>query len=494
MSGKSDGLNHSPHLDGCTAAADNLPSQINQYGWNDPGISSESISIPGNGLLGVLSPATVSTEGINTMKRIVGLTLSGIFLTGALAHAQTPIVKVEAPGNTIAVQAPAPAPAPMPMSTAPAINPLERAEPPAAERDKFLLQKLLESSPAGQTLAGNGWEIYGWTQGTFTTGSVRRTSLPVPFTDRIDQFSLNQNWLHVHKNVDTEKKEFQIGGVADLILPGTDYRFTPSRGLLTERQARGETYGIDLYQAYVDMFLPNLGGNGTTIRVGKFNTYCEYEVVQGISTPFASRSYLFQYNPFTHTGLNAITQLNDDWWMANGIVLGSDNFFNDATRPTYIGHLAWAPKKGKNSAALNVVITDPTFDSNKNFNFYNVYNVQLTHKFTDKLQYVADATYSHMDGAPGIGFTEWYGLANYLLYDVNDKLQAKTRVELFNDEQGFRTGTSGLYTAVTAGLTWKPTPWLWVMPEVRYDHNSDGRPFEGNDDMFTATIGAILRW
>ena len=428
------------------------------------------------------------------MKRIVGLTLSGIFLTGALAQAQAPVVKVEIP---IALQpVPAPVPAPMPMTT-PATpaeqNPLERTEPAAAEKDKFILQKLLESSPAGQTLAGNGWEIYGWTQGTFTTGSVRRTSLPVPFTDRIDQFSLNQNWLHVHKAIDTDKKEFQIGGAADLILPGTDYRFTPSRGLLTERQARGETYGIDLYQAYVDMFLPNLGGNGTTIRVGKFNTHLEYEVVQGISTPFISRSYLFQYNPFTHTGVEAITQINDDWSMINGIVLGNDNFFGSVARPTYIGQLRWAPKEGKNTVTFGTSITDPTFDTVKNFNYYNVYNLQLTHKFTDKLTYVADASYSHEDGT-SVGFAEWYGLANYLLYDVNDKLQAKTRVELFNDEQGYRTGTSGLYTAVTAGLTWKPTPWLYVMPEVRYDHNSDGRPFEGNDDLFTATIGAIVRW
>ena len=426
------------------------------------------------------------------MKRIVGLTLSGIFLTGAWAHAQAPVVNIEAPTAKQVV------PAPMPMTlpavpTTPAVAEAP-AEAPAPEADKFLLQKLFESSPAGQTLAGNGWKIYGWTQGSYTTGSVNRSSLPVPFTDRVERFSLNQNWLHVEKSIDTEKKEFQIGGTADLILPGTDYRFTPSRGLLTERQRNGETYGIDLYQAYVDMFLPNLGSQGTTLRVGKFNTHCEYEVVQGISTPFVSRSYLFQYNPFTHTGINAITPLNDDWTMSNGIVIGSDNFFGDTARATYIGHLAWAPKEGKNTASLNVVITDPSFNVRDNFAYYNVYNLQLTHKFTDKLSYVADATYSHINNVPGLGFAEWYGLANYLLYDVNDKLQAKTRVELFNDEQGFRTGTSGLYTAVSAGLTWKPTPWLYVMPEVRYDHNSDGRPFEGNNDMFTATIGAIIRW
>jgi len=371
------------------------------------------------------------------------------------------------------------------------------AEAPAEEaaEEKFLLQRLLESSPAGQTLAGNGWKVNGWTQGSFTTGSPRRSALPVPFADRIDQFSLNQNWLHVEKSIDTSKNEFQIGGVADLIIPGTDYRFTPSRNLLTERQRNGELYGIDLFQGYVSAYLPGLGKQGTTVNVGKFATALEYETVQAISTPFLSRSYLFQYNPFTHTGVNAITPLNDDWTISNGLVLGNDNFFGDTARTTYIGQLKWAPKEGNTTVILGASITDPTFDANKNFAYYNVYNLQLIQKLSDKMTYVADMSYSHIDNAPGLGFADWYGLVNYFLYDVNDKVQSKLRVEFFNDSEGFRTGFQGLYTAATYGITWKPRPWLAIMPEVRYDHNSGATgPFESKRDMFIASFGAVVRW
>ena len=70
----------------------------------------------------------------------------------------------------------------------------------------------------------------------------------------------------------------------------------------------------------------------------------------------------------------------------------------------------------------------------------------------------------------------------------------QVRLEFFEDSQGYRTGTAGLYTAVTGGLTWKPMPWLYVMPEVRYDNNSRGTPFEGSRNMFTASIGSIVRW
>ena len=438
------------------------------------------------------------------MKRIAGLTLSGLLLTGAFAQAQAPVVKFgtgeSSFGTAVKVQAPAPVPAPMPMAipTAPAAPATEApaAEEPKKEEDKFFLQKLLESSPAGQTLAGNGWKINGWTQGSYSTGSNRNSNLPVPFIDRARDFSLNQNFLHVEKSIDTSKKEFQIGGTADLILPGTDARLTISRNLLSGQVRRGEQYPIDLFQGFVSLFLPNLGSQGTTLQVGKFATPCEYETVQAISTPFISRSYLFNYNPFTHTGVNAITPLSDDWTISNAITLGSDNFFGDTTRATYVGSLKWAPKESKSTVLFNTVITDASFDVGRNFAYYNLYNLQFIHKLTDKTTYVADATYSHINNAPGIGFANWYGMANYLLHDVNDKLQLKGRLELFNDEQGFRTGSKGLYTAATTGLTWKPVPYVAIMPEVRYDYNSgrNAGPFEGNRDLFTATIGAIVRW
>lgn len=409
-------------------------------------------------------------------------------------------------------QAPAPAPVtPMPMTpVAPSSVPAAvvslpdpnapagcgpACEEPAAEPERFFVEKMLGRTCGGQKLLDNGWRIYGWTNGSFTTGSVRNSTHPVPFIDRAEQLSLNQNWLHVEKTVDTSKKEFQIGGAVDLILPGTDGRFTISRGLLNDQL--GRDYPIDLFQAYLDFFAPNVGPQGTTFRVGKFATFLEYETVQMITTPFMSRSYLFQYNPFTHTGVLGITPLSDDVTVQNGIVLGNDNFVDPASRPTYIGQIKWAPKDGKSSIALGTTVTNPRFDPVENFNYYNVYNLQFTHKICDKLQYVLDTSFSHMDNVTVNGAqtsANWYGFVNYLFYDVTDKWQAKARLEFFEDSKGIRTGTAGLYTALTLGATWKPTPWLWILPEVRYDHNSRGTPFEGNQDMFTATIGGLVRW
>jgi hypothetical protein len=66
-------------------------------------------------------------------------------------------------------------------------------------------------------------------------------------------------------------------------------------------------------------------------------------------------------------------------------------------------------------------------------------------------------------------------------------------LEFFNDQNGERTGFTGLYTAATAGLWYQPKPWLTLRPEVRYD-NSEGRAFEGQHGLFTATADVIFRW
>ena len=74
------------------------------------------------------------------------------------------------------------------------------------------------------------------------------------------------------------------------------------------------------------------------------------------------------------------------------------------------------------------------------------------------------------------------------------RVSATTRVEFFNDPQGQRTGFEGLYTTVTAGLTFKPIKDVWLRPEVRYDCNDQTRPFEGHHSLFTAAFDMLLRW
>ncbi|MBX9579484.1 MAG: porin, partial [Gemmataceae bacterium] len=377
----------------------------------------------------------------------------------------------------------------------------EKEETPP-ERTKYLLERSLAETRLGKLFENRGILVYGWTQMSYTPSTASGTNLPMTLNDRANEFLMNQNYLIAEKTIDTSKKEFQLGWAMNWILPGSDARYTIIRGLwddqLRKNNGGPELYPIDPYQFYVQAWLPNLGPNGTKVIVGRFATHMSYEVIQAVDAPFVSRSYGFQYNPFTHTGVWATTQLNDDWSVGNGLATGNDTFIDPANRLTYLGRLMWAPKEGKTQVILNTSVTNPTYDASQAFPFYNDYNLQVIHKFTDKLTYVLDATYSHISDAPlpngTTGYADWYGAVNYLIYSHTDTVASTLRAEVFNDTTGFRTGYEGLYTEVTYGVAWKPCPGLLIRPSVRYDYNGYSRPFEGSHDLWTGTLEAIVRW
>ena len=117
----------------------------------------------------------------------------------------------------------------------------------------------------------------------------------------------------------------------------------------------------------------------------------------------------------------------------------------------------------------------------------------LTRQLSDRLTWTAEGLYGFTTNVPGTGFANWFGVINYLAYQIDPVLTANARLEFFDDRQGQRTGFAGLYTDVTAGVLYKPRPWLWVRPEVRLDHN-DARPFEGRPTLFTTAFNVVVRW
>ena len=405
-------------------------------------------------------------------------------------------VPQQMPPTTAAPTAPAPVATPFPGS--PAAEEAAKAEPETPPPTKYALEKALTGTSLGTLLDKRGIKVYGWVEGSLNYGSARTSNAPVFMTDTANGFQMNQHYLIIDKAVDTTKKEVQYGFTTNLILPGTDARTTLVRGLfdgqVTNPNHAPKLYPIDPYQLYGSIFLPNAGPQGTVVKVGRFATHCEYEVVQAPDTPFITRSLLFQYNPFTHTGVWATTQLSDDWSVGNGIAGGNDIFIDQAMQPQYLGQLKYAPKDGKTQVLLNAVVTSPRFNQRLNFNQYNVYNLQVIQKLTDKLTYVFDTAFSHEDNIPDVGSANWYGAVQYLNYQHTDKVASNFRFELFEDSKGFRTGTAGLYTGVTYGVTYKPSDAVIIRPSVLYMNNNRGTPFEGKQNLVTASIDLILRY
>ncbi len=371
------------------------------------------------------------------------------------------------------------------------------APPRPAPAERWPLMKLLQGTFYGSELDDHKVRVYGWTEMSFTASTDRHDQLPMGFNFLANDFLLQQNWLRVERLTDPKATTPTWGFRIDTILPGSDYRFTIARGLfdgqLVANDGRPLLYGIDPVQFYTEVYIPQVC-QGLSVRVGKFFTQYGIESIDTTQNVLASHAYSFIYDPFTNTGVLAQLQLDSAWSVQTGIVLGGDVFIDPADTPTYIGSVKWAPPNGRASVLFAVILGDPRFDRREMFNHPQILDLVFTYKLNDRVTYSIDALYGYQTEVPGIGFANWYCFMQFLTCQLSSQVSSTVRLELFDDIQGQRTGFPGLYTALTAGLNYKPRPEVVFRPEVRYDYNEQSRPFEGKKGVFTAAMDVILRW
>jgi hypothetical protein len=380
--------------------------------------------------------------------------------------------------------------------------PAPPAPPPPPAPDRWLLMRELQGTYAGWLLDGNRFSVSGWTDAAFTASSDAHEQLPMGFNFRANEGHVQQQWLRVERTVDQNATTPTFGFRSDTLF-GIDYRFTVARGLfsgqLSDDNGQPNLYGVDPVQFYAEAYFPQVG-RGLDVKLGRFFAQFGAESIDTTQNYFLSRSYSFIYDPFTHTGLLTTLKLTDAWSVQNGLVLGSDVFIDPADTPTYIGGAKWAPPNGRDSVLFEVILGSGRFNQARNFNNVEIFDLVYTHKFSDRLNYTLDALYGFETNVPDIGTADWFAAVQYLSYQVTGRLSATTRLEFFDDPQGQRTGFSGLYAALTGGVTWKPTPAglppgsLLIRPEVRYDYNTDSRPFEGKHGVFTAAFDVVFRY
>ncbi len=387
------------------------------------------------------------------------------------------------PAAATPVPAPAPAPAPVPAAAVP---------------DRWLFMKLLQGTWPGWLLDAERMQVTGWADLSYTASTDRRTNLPIGFNHRANEFLLQQNWVRFERTVVTSgTTEPTFGFRSDTILPGADYRFTLARGLfsdqLTAQHGRPPVYGIDPIQFYAEGYIPTVG-RGLDVKVGRFFAQVGVEANDAPSNVLFSHSYTFIYNPFTHTGALATLKLTDAWSVQAGLVLGSDVFIDPSDRATFLGSVKWAPPDQRNSIAVNVIVGPGRFDPGHQLNNLDVFDLICTHRFNPRLNYTFESLFSFQTNVPDKGTINSLSVVNYLTYNLTPRLSGTTRVEFFDDAQGQRTGFEGVYTTLTAGVSFSPRRAIAIRPELRYDYNFQSRPFEDKHGLFTAATDLILRW
>ncbi len=402
----------------------------------------------------------------------------------------------------------------------------------------------------------HGLTVGGWLEGSISANFNRSPDNfngTVTFHDRTGEVQMNQAYLWLQKAVTVGGDKFDWGGRVDFMY-GTDAIFTQAYGTptydwrtwnttnqrghwdlrLTSRSDR--FYGIALPQAYAELNLPI--GNGVDVKIGHFYTPLGYEVVTAPDNLFITKPYTFQYGePFTHVGILSSYTFNPNWTVRAGAVTGSASGGWDGTWDRQLGN--WAFLGGftwtSNDAATTFTINSTAGNQSETHqDFWGSYSIVATHNITDKLHYIIQHDHGFADNvltanSPFVPQNaSWYGINQYLTYDVHDKLTVGLRAEWFSDPDGFRVltpvrcgastnvdspnGSASSYAcgsnmgilqpgsdyyAVTVGMNYKPAKWLSFRPNLRYDYATTKAPLKAFDaglrkDQFLFTADMIV--
>jgi hypothetical protein len=290
----------------------------------------------------------------------------------------------------------------------------------------------------------------------------------------------------------------------------------------------------DLNQANVILSFGKVG-NGLTITGGKFLTLVGYEVINTVanatntvssSTPSTggglySHSYIFDEEPYTHTGLLATYNLTDPsgpapMTVTGGFSRGWDQATEDSNGDVDImGQYRLAvPNK---YIVQFTGITGNEQPSGTQDGWRTVLDFVGAYQYSDQLtlgvngMFAWQAQDKNVTVPGGVGGTGiWYGAAAYARYTQSEYLTFNARAEWFDDQNGGaptqladpaspNVGTANQFYEVTLGLAYTPLPntnvlkGLTIRPEGRWDY-SDHAAFNGGaqHDQWTASIEAYF--
>lgn len=350
------------------------------------------------------------------------------------------------------------------------------------------LTSVFDDDCGNNRLTDNGIAIGGniVTSMTFNTDAPKdRFNGPVTWTDRANEWQMNQAWFWAEKALDPEK-ERDFGARVD-VMYGTNFRFNVATGLEDNMNGSHSFYGIAIPQFYAQTKFDKL-----TVKSGHWVSPVGYFTVDMTQNFFNTLPYTYQYGePFTHTGTIATLQVNDSLAVGVGGVRGWDNF--DNTTPNYggISTITKTMDNGGTLAWVGLLTQEQT--ANLDFKKRYLQTIVYSKSLTDNLTYVGQSDLGWQKDALAVGSNAWwYGANQYLIYKMNDCWSFGANFEWFRDQDGYRVGGflpntyavpgsqvrglskdrfgyRGNFYQVTLGPKWTPTKNFMVRPNLRFD-------------------------
>ncbi|WP_405410085.1 outer membrane beta-barrel protein [Maribacter sp. Asnod1-A12] len=212
---------------------------------------------------------------------------------------------------------------------------------------------------------------------------------------------------------------------------------------------------------------------GTTLTMGRFNTYLGYEVISPVGNFNYSTSYLFSNGPFSHVGLKADFALSDDFSLMLAIMNVTD------TNNNLTGAYSAGAQLGYSGQYLNFY-----YDGGEALGF----EIDYTGGFdlSEDFFLGINAAYADNDGA---GFS---GAALYPQYATSDDFSIGLRGEYF----AIDLDDPAIDNPSVLGLTLTGSysvDNLTIKPEIRLDSwGSDVEPYFDADGAASKSLSSFL--
>jgi hypothetical protein len=289
------------------------------------------------------------------------------------------------------------------------------------------------------------WSAGGWLAQSYTWNPYNpadRFNGPATWTDRANEYQLNELYGYVARTANTEGCGFDWGMRVDALY-GTNYRWTTSGGFETN-WGNNAFYGLAVPQAYVEAAYNNL-----SVKFGRYFSPVGYYVIGTANNFFPVLPYTFQYGePFTHTGALATYKYSDNLVLGGGITHGWDA--SDNTANPHAGGLvtaAWTIDDQRSLAYVGVFGPEPNYSgvnlrgNGTGYTSRYLQTLVYSRKFSDDVLWVLQSDYGEQHDAvvPG-DLARWYGLNTYLYWNMTCRLQWGANLEWFRDQGGFRVG------------------------------------------------------
>ena len=234
-----------------------------------------------------------------------------------------------------------------------------------------------------------------------------------------------------------------------------------------------------IQQAYVSYLAPV--GTGLQIDAGKFVTQHGSEVIEAKDNWNYSRSLLFALAiPYYHAGVRATYTVNEKLAFMGTVVNGWNNLKDNNSAKTFGAQVTVKPV-----AQLSIIQNYMTGaeQTNDNDDVRHLLDTIVTLTATPKVSIMANYDYGK-DSVGGTGVS-WQGVAGYLKVQATPWLAVIPRVEVFDDPDGFMTGTSHTLKDATLTGEFKLMNGLLARVEFRRDMSDAA--------VFTNSTGATLK-